>query len=395
MADVITKLKRDDDKAWFNVEWSDGYKARFPYVFLFDNCRCPKCFHPNSYQRSVLMANIDPDIRPAGHEIIEGGKVIQVTWPNGNVSPYPAKWLKMHQFGKKPYDPLEALEIKSWGKEKQQDIPTFNYKEVMEDNKVLYEWLVKLLTDGITLIKGTPGVEGIVAKLHERVSWTRRTIYGEIFNVITMYDACSLAYTAKQLGLHVDLPGFYQTPGVQMLHCIKQVDSEGGDNEFVDGLRVAEQLEQEYPKIFQRLTTMKVDFRTLGAEFVPYHTMTQRPVIEYDRDGVFQGINYNDGVRAPYWSLPVEEITEGYRAMKTFHRAMYDKRNCIYYKMEKGDMVIFDNRRVLHGRLGFEVHVKEGEESKKRHLEGGYLDWDGIKSKMRLLHEEIHGLERF
>lgn len=65
-----------------------------------------------------------------------------------------------------------------------------------------------------------------------------------------------------------------------MLHCIKQVDSEGGDNEFVDGLRVAEQLEQEYPKIFQTLTRMKVDFRTLGAEYVPYHTMTQRPVIE-------------------------------------------------------------------------------------------------------------------
>lgn len=97
MADVVTKFNRDDKKAWFKVEWSDGYKARFPYVFLFDNCRCPDCFHPASYQRSVLMANIDPDIRPTGHEVVQNGEVIQVTWPNGHVSPYPAKWLKVSQ----------------------------------------------------------------------------------------------------------------------------------------------------------------------------------------------------------------------------------------------------------------------------------------------------------
>ena len=58
-------------------------------------------------------------------------------------------------------------------------------------------------------------------------------------------------------------------------------------------------------------------------------------------------------------------------------------------------MVIFDNRRVLHGRHGFTIEVREGEDSKLRHLEGGYLDWDEIKSKMRLLYEEIYGLHRF
>lgn len=86
----------------------------------------------------------------------------------------------MHQFGRKPYDPLQSLEVTSWGKEKASDIPTFKYKDIMEDNKALYGWLVKLLTDGITLIKETPGEEGVVAKLHQRVSWTRKTIYGYV-----------------------------------------------------------------------------------------------------------------------------------------------------------------------------------------------------------------------
>ena len=60
-------------------------------------------------------------------------------------------------------------------------------------------------------------------------------------------------------------------------------------------------------------------------------------IYRLDWEGNFAGINYNDGVRAPYWNIPVEEVTNGYRALKTFHRTMYKKENCINYKMQKGN----------------------------------------------------------
>jgi alpha-ketoglutarate-dependent taurine dioxygenase len=54
------------------------------------------------------------------------------------------------------------------------------------------------------------------------------------------------------------------------------------------------------------------------------------------------------------------------------------------YRMEEGDCVIFDNRRVLHARRAFEADKGE------RWLKGAYLDRDVYASKLSVL-EEIYG----
>ena len=42
----------------------------------------------------------------------------------------------------------------------------------------------------------------------------------------------------------------------------------------------------------------------------------------------------------------------------------------------------FDNRRVIHGRAAFKVTS-----SSSRHLETGYLEWDDMDSRIRVLRE--------
>ena len=49
-----------------------------------------------------------------------------------------------------------------------------------------------------------------------------------------------------------------------------------------------------------------------------------------------------------------------------------------------GEAMCFHNFRVLHGRDGFEV-LSDGE----RHLEGGYIDWDELHSRRRVLQREL------
>ena len=49
-----------------------------------------------------------------------------------------------------------------------------------------------------------------------------------------------------------------------------------------------------------------------------------------------------------------------------------------------GEIVCFNNCRVLHGRNSY--NVLEGGD---RHLEGGYIDWDEMKSRRRVLEEEL------
>ena len=42
--------------------------------------------------------------------------------------------------------------------------------------------------------------------------------------------------------------------------------------------------------------------------------------------------------------------------------------------------MVFDNQRVLHGRTSYKM-----EEGGVRHLEGGYVDWDELRSKINVL----------
>ena len=52
-----------------------------------------------------------------------------------------------------------------------------------------------------------------------------------------------------------------------------------------------------------------------------------------------------------------------------------------------GDIACFHNYRVLHSRKGF-----TGTGEIQRHLEGGYIDWDELASRRRVLQLE-HGFD--
>jgi gamma-butyrobetaine dioxygenase len=54
----------------------------------------------------------------------------------------------------------------------------------------------------------------------------------------------------------------------------------------------------------------------------------------------------------------------------------------VTYKLRDGDMVVFDNLRVMHGREGFTVG--KGEDG-GRHLFGCYIDWDEIWDRLNVL----------
>lgn len=55
-------------------------------------------------------------------------------------------------------------------------------------------------------------------------------------------------------------------------------------------------------------------------------------------------------------------------------------------KLFVGEMVTFDNLRILHGRTAFGENLK-GE----RHVQGAYLDWDEARSRIRVLKTKLLG----
>ncbi len=55
------------------------------------------------------------------------------------------------------------------------------------------------------------------------------------------------------------------------------------------------------------------------------------------------------------------------------------------YRLNEGECVIFDNRRVLHARKAFDATKGE------RWLKGAYIDDDVFSSKLRVLEEKFEG----
>lgn len=65
-----------------------------------------------------------------------------------------------------------------------------------------------------------------------------------------------------------------------------------------------------------------------------------------------------------------------------FLEYLQDPRFLITLKLEAGEMLVFDNRRMLHGRKAFDPTTGG------RHLQGCYLDTSEVLSRMRMLERD-------
>ena len=75
------------------------------------------------------------------------------------------------------------------------------------------------------------------ASVAERIGPIRSTVYGRVFNVISVPRAVNVAYTPLELKLHQDLMYLESSPGLQLLHCLKS-DATGGESTVADGFKV-------------------------------------------------------------------------------------------------------------------------------------------------------------
>ena len=92
-------------------------------------------------------------------------------------------------------------------------------------------------------------------------------------------------------------------------------------------------------------------------------------------DGVVEQVRYSpkSGGYAP--ALEDHRIMDlFYRARRRFAELLNDEGNMSHFRLEEGEIWIFNNLRVLHGREEF--NPGEG----RRHLQGCYIDVDGIQS---------------
>lgn len=374
------------DNQMTRVTWDDNETCDFPHIFLRDNCQCSTCFHPDSKQRLLdTVKTIDLNIQPKEIQLDKSNADVTITWPDEHVSKFSSKWLKKRKF------PNEGEKINStifkdikritWSsKYIKENMPYIEYDDLMKNDKTLVQHFENLISLGLSIIKSAPAESGVLNGITDKMTYgyMKKTHYGETFTVRNKPSPNNLAYTAGYLPLHVDLPFMEYQPGIQLLHCIEQSDGDGsGVNHLSDGFNTAERLKEQYPDYFDLLSTVKFKFNDIGWDiYGEFNKELERPVIGLDDFGVVQSVSYNNHVRSSFVNASSKTVFKSYEAFYACTRMLYSE--VLEYKMKPGDIMVFNNKRVVHGRTQFDPTTTT------RWLEGCYFDWDEVASIYRV-----------
>ncbi|HEY2676232.1 MAG TPA: TauD/TfdA family dioxygenase [Steroidobacteraceae bacterium] len=239
------------------------------------------------------------------------------------------------------------------------------------------DWTARFLEYGFIIFSGVPCADREVLKVASAFGFTRETNFGAFFDVRSEPNASDLAYTALHLDPHTDNPYRSPVPGVQLLHCLANKTS-GGLSTLVDGIAVGEALRIRDPQAFRVLSTTPVRFRYRDSIT---ELVASAPLIELDVSGHVRTIHFSPRLDfVPL--LPLDQLTAYYRARHLFDHMLRSTEFEIRFLLQSGDLVMFDNCRLLHGRTGFDPI--EG----LRHLQGCYIDIDGPRSLYRVLRRQ-------
>lgn len=359
------------------LAWPDGRTRRFPYLWLRDNE--PAAFHPDTAERVRDLMDIAPDCAPAAARI--EGDALLLDWP-GESAParLPIDWLEGAAPRHPLPDPADVPPVAWDGTLGAGGVKRAEARPLLEDDAALAEWMRATTATGLSIVTGLADDKEAGMEIARRAGFLRRTNFGVTFDVRSRPNPNNLAYTAEALPLHTDLPNQELPPGYQFLHCLVN-EAEGGGSVFADGVALAEAVRTADPEAFARLATTPIPFRFHDADC---DIRARKPVIVTTADGSVSEICWNAHI-AGVLDLPPEEIEPYYAAYRAFMALTRDPAWQITLKLASGEMAVFDNRRVLHGRAAFDPATGA------RHLRGCYVDRGEWASRLRVLARSVPG----
>jgi gamma-butyrobetaine dioxygenase len=358
-----------------SVEQPNGEQIAIHPLWLRERCQDPQSMDPQTGQRLNDPSDLDLNLRYVSLSAPLPG-TLHVRFSDGHEANFAERdILAEAAMAPGEYGCPAAL---LWNGELK-DLPRAQWRPDAPDAQAA-AWLDAFLRYGFIIFQGVPTDLEQVRKVASMFGWTRETNFGVTFEVRSKpgAEAIDLAYTPLKLDPHTDNPYRSPVPGVQLLHCVAN-ETSGGLSTLVDGYAVAAALRTRDPEAFRILSTIPVRFlfRDKDTEMI-----SSAPLIELDAGGNARTIRFSPRLDfVPL--LPPAQLSAYYRARRALGQALRSEEFEIRFLLGKGDLVMFDNCRLLHGRTGF--NPQEG----LRHLQGCYIDIDGPRSKHRVLQRRL------
>ena len=362
------------DAQALTLHWDDDRVSRFEAIWLRDNCPCPSCRHPQAMERLYMF--IDHELPRISQVVQSAADVLEVHFSQGtelHVSRFGTHWLRQHCYSSAARKETKTERV-LWDAGLNGSVPTVDFEAYMGTDEGMRAWIEAIRTHGIVLLQGMPQEPGKLLEVARRVGPVRHTNFGDHYDVISMPNPNAVAYTALGLELHHDLVNWRFPPDVQMLSCLKSSVT-GGESLFADGFRVAEDLRAQNPEAFALLSQQLVEFRFQDADT---DIRATAPMLAVDAHGQLTRMRFNNWLRS---SLKVSEerVLPMYDAIAALWALLRDSRYHLTMKLQPGELIAYDNNRVLHGRKSFDPSSGE------RHLQGCYMNMEDLDSALRLL----------
>ena len=299
-------------------------------------------------------------------QVAEEGRVLEIIWSDGHKTRCSAKTLsEAANTSLAPPNPPQAWEAKLFA----EGLPEVAFQDVLESENGVQSWLATLQRWGFCLVTDAPPTPEATERLVRALGYPRQTIFGDMWTFGANGAHQDTAYSAEHLPLHSDGTYSLDPPGWQVLHCL-QFEGQGGMSLLSDGLAAAEAIRTNDPDAFDALVSIPVPARYLGDGV---DLRAAHPVIRCDDAGKIDSITFNAVDRAPLW-LPQSEMTRFYKAWAAFSAQINQDRAVLRFRLEPGRVLIFNNRRLLHGRESF---------TGTRIVTGAYLNREDVDSRWR------------
>ena len=346
----------------------------FSWLWLRDHSQEPDAFHQQARQRLLETFRIGA-VAPASRiEVAADGTKLAVEWTSGTVSHFTADYLAAINSPEKLYDVIGSGQV-TWDARKAAELcPRYDHDGFLRDDEVLAEALRDIRTFGLVTLKSVPTSVAASRAVVERIAYVRSSIFGEMWELRSDGKIADTGSTPLEISPHTDGTYNHDAPGLMSLHCLGY-QATGGDNTLVDGFHIAQLLKARHPDHYETLSTVAIPGQYIGDGA---YLVAQRPVFRHDANGRLLQVSFNNHDRAPF-ALPEPAMSRLYEALGAFDRLIQDDSNQFAFGQRPGDMVIFDNWRLLHGRKAFEG---------QRHMVGSYLNREDFESRIRTLSEQ-------
>jgi len=266
------------------------------------------------------------------------------------------------------------------------------------DNEALRKGLRLVRDEGFVRVDGVPATEAATEAALRRIAPPLATIYGEGMwrtEVLPLDDSknTDTAFGRAALAPHTDGCYMHSPPGLQAFHCLSQDDGGGGASTLVDGAALAKYLHTRHSTAWKYLSDplrLRLAYAHVDAKHELRH---ERGVFTLNANGSFRSVHFNeaDRVGPPIIGAGAKGFgAQGHGAALRALGALHILREALEdpelgflrrrFLLEPGQLLIFDNSRVLHGR---EAILGNG-----RVLSGAYVGEDMWRSRLRVLERE-------